>query len=73
MRKPKDLYYLEQIDDFFTRLIYILGLRKLVALINIDCKLGTFVTVLMMGNKKLGVSWQPSKSNQFCFWNLHWD
>lgn len=73
MRKPKDLYYLEQIDDFFTRLIYILGLRKLVALINIDSKLGTFVTVLMMGNKKLGVSWQPSKSNQFCFWNLHWD
>lgn len=56
MRKPKDLYYLEQIDDFFTRLIYILGLRKLEALINIDCKLGTFVTVLVMGNKKLGVS-----------------
>lgn len=56
MRKPKDLYYLEQIDDFFTRLIYILGLRKLVALINIDSKLGTFVTVLMMGNKKLEVS-----------------
>lgn len=57
MRKLKDLYYLEEIDDFFTRLIYILGLRKLVVFINIDCKLGIFVIVFMMGNKKLGVFW----------------
>lgn len=39
------------------RLIYILGLRKLVVFINIDCKLGIFVIVFMMGNKKLGVFW----------------